>query len=270
MRINVNTSQPSVFISSTFLDLKNERFEVATVLKEYGMRVNALDVSPASSENSKSRIIDGITESDFVILILADRYGSIIPKMTGSSTLSITHWEYNVAQAKNKNVLAFFMDWGTVEKKDPTKFDGKDDPHYKLKHAGLQKFKSTVSDKHNVRYANSGFELASLVSESLIPVYREGVRSLLKKQASLMDDLEVARKRITQLETKVLHSGTPVESLGRQLSLASVGLSGLADLAPKTESTGLYKALASKVDQPLKPTLGIGLLQGINPSLPKK
>ncbi|TON34008.1 hypothetical protein CGH58_24830, partial [Vibrio parahaemolyticus] len=44
----------------------------------------------------------------FVILLVGDRYGSILPKMTGCRR-SVTHWEYLLASKKyKKHVLVFF------------------------------------------------------------------------------------------------------------------------------------------------------------------
>jgi hypothetical protein len=88
MNINVHTSHPSAFISSTFLDLKQERKAVAQILIENGLNVNALDVKPASSQTSKREILNGIRESDFIILIVGERYGSILPQVTGSAKLN--------------------------------------------------------------------------------------------------------------------------------------------------------------------------------------
>lgn len=67
MKINSNTSHPSAFISSTFLDLADERKAVAKALNEAKINVNALDVKPASNNSSKEEIINGIKESDFAM-----------------------------------------------------------------------------------------------------------------------------------------------------------------------------------------------------------
>lgn len=110
MNLNRHTSRPSVFISSTFIDLKQERQEVARALKNRGVEPNALDVQSASSQTPRKKILDGIKESDFIILIIGDRYGSIIPEMTGSSSISITHWEYIEALKRGKPIIAFLKD----------------------------------------------------------------------------------------------------------------------------------------------------------------
>ena len=105
MRINTQSLHPSAFISSTFQDLSKERKAVADVLSQRGLNVNALDVIPASNTTSKKEIDNGIRLSDFIILIIGDRYGSIVPKLTGNNTISITWWEYKRAVFYGKPVL---------------------------------------------------------------------------------------------------------------------------------------------------------------------
>ena len=76
MKVNMHTSHPSAFISSTFIDLHEERESVANALTDMGLNVNALDIKPASTDSSKNEILSGIRESDFAILLIGDRYGS--------------------------------------------------------------------------------------------------------------------------------------------------------------------------------------------------
>jgi len=78
------TSHPSAFINSTFIDLQDERDFVAKGIQDCGLIVNALEVKPASNNTSRAEILKGIQESDFVILIITDRFGSIVPKITNS------------------------------------------------------------------------------------------------------------------------------------------------------------------------------------------
>jgi len=121
MKINIHTSHPSAFISSTFLDLEQERHAVANVLRDSNLNINALDVKPASNDSSRKEILTGIKEGDFIILIVGERYGSIIPKMTMSNTLSITRWEYRKAvRTYGKPALVYFK---RVESKDPKYYD---------------------------------------------------------------------------------------------------------------------------------------------------
>lgn len=203
MNINRNTSHPSAFISSTFLDLKDERRAVASILKRSNLNINALDIRPASNNKSKSEIVNGIKESDFVILIVGRRYGSIIPEMTGSQTLSITRWEYNQARISGKYVLVFFKEFGN---------DGfGDDSAY------LTKFKNILSRNHNPKYFSSIGDLEDEVSNALIPIYRAGVTSLLSKldQAKYeIDQLKQANQKLVQDASKSQEPSGILKGLG--------------------------------------------------------
>lgn len=216
MNINRNTSHPSAFISSTFLDLKDERRAVAAILKKSNLNVNALDIRPASNNKSNVEILNGIKESDFVVLIVGRRYGSIIPEMTGSEMLSITRWEYNQAVINKKHVLVFFKEFGN---------DGfGDDSPY------LTDFKERLSRSHSPKYFSSIRDLEDEVSNALISIYRAGVSSLLSK-------LDQAKQEIDQLKQANLKLVRDA-SKSQEPSGILKGL-GLADVRPYPQLGGL-------------------------------
>ncbi|MEQ1622738.1 MAG: DUF4062 domain-containing protein [Methylococcales bacterium] len=195
MNINRNTSHPSAFISSTFLDLKEERRAVSKLLKECNLNVNALDIRPASNSKSKDEILKGIVESDFIILIIGQRYGSVIPEMTGSQAHSITKWEYLQAKLKGKSIIAFFK-----ESTDKNLVDNQ---------VSLDEFKNIVKRNHNPKYFSTIEELEHEVRRALIPIYRDGVASLLSVKDKLKnerDDLKQQIERLTH-ESKKSASG---------------------------------------------------------------
>ena len=195
MKINIHTSHPSAFISSTFIDLEKERMAVAEVLRQSNLNVNALDIKPASNDSSKKEILTGIKESDFIILIIGERYGSIIPKMTMSKNLSITRWEYNKAvKSMKKDVLVFFK---RVSSDDRIYYDDIDNS-YNLKRKCLEEFKTELSNIHSPKYFNTTEELARHVQEALIPTYRAGVKSLIVKNNSLQKEVERLNKIIKE------------------------------------------------------------------------
>lgn len=196
MKINMHTSHPSAFISSTFNDLQKERVFVANTLRERGLNINALDIKPASNDSSKKEIINGIRESDFIILIIGDRYGSIIPDLTGSKTLSITKWEYQRGIGFGKPVLAYFKHISSFDDKN---HDNKTESNYKMKRILLEKFKKLIATKHNPAYFADPYELSEKVQNSLIPVYRSGVKHLLLKNAELLNKIVELETELTKL-----------------------------------------------------------------------
>ena len=219
MKINKQTSHPSAFISSTFIDLYEDRKVVAETLKARGLNVNALDIKPASSQTSKNEIISGIRESDFVILLIGDRYGSILKSMTGSPVRSITWWEYETALRFGKPVIAYFKN---VDKSDPNTHDDRSDPQYERKRKFFERFKYRVTDKHNPAYYSDPHELSARIDASLISIYRAGVKEL-GTQNSLLNS------KVSQLEAEVNRLKSQLDAATRpaQPSNNATGLVGL-------------------------------------------
>ena len=224
MTINMHTSHPSAFISSTFIDLQEERSEVADALSDRGLNVNALDVRPASTQSSKKEILSGIRESDFVILIIGDRYGSILPEMTGNKTISITWWEYQRALAFGKPVIAYFKN---IEYPDESTHDDPYEKQYKLKRNRFDKFKGIVTSKHNPAYFTDSYELSQKIDKSLINIYRSGVKSLTQKNSSL--SIRVSELEAQLQKYKPNPAASPSPYLGNP-SNAPGGLMGLSDI----------------------------------------
>lgn len=92
-----------VFVSSTYEDLKDERREVVQALLELDCFPCGMELFQAEDEDSWSIIQRVIEESDYYIVIVGGRYGSIHPE----SKKSYTQMEYEFAVERNKPVLAF-------------------------------------------------------------------------------------------------------------------------------------------------------------------
>jgi hypothetical protein len=213
-----NTSHPSAFISSTFLDFKEERKAVARILQAYNLNVNALDIKPASNSNSKKEILNGIKESDFIILIVGQRYGSIIPEMTGSERNSITKWEYSQARLMRKDILVFFKEHIGENIVD----------HKTL----LDEFKKNLARNHNPKYFSTVSELEDEVRKALIPAYRAGVTSLLSKLDELKNEIVQLRQenqKLIQIPNKNSDSGG-ILNINRGLGLSDISSHGSAGI----------------------------------------
>lgn len=98
-----------VFVSSTYTDLKKERMLVNEVLLKNGCVPAEMDYFTASSRPSWEMVKTLIRESDFFLLIVAGRYGSI-KKDEAGNFVSFTEMEYNYAVALNKPIVAFLHD----------------------------------------------------------------------------------------------------------------------------------------------------------------
>jgi hypothetical protein len=193
LNINRNTSHPSAFISSTFLDLKEERKAVADILMQERIGVNALDIRPASNDSSRNEIINGIQESDFIILIIGQRYGTISQDMTNSPINSITKWEYLQAKVRfRKHILVFI--------KDLNSFNRVACEPESNKYLELQKKFIIEASRHNPKYFSSISELEEEIKKALIPIYRAGVLSLLSTVEKKEDENKFLKQEIEKLK----------------------------------------------------------------------
>lgn len=88
-----------VFVSSTYIDLQEERSVLTQALPTLGCLPCGLEVNPvgAAAWTAIKKLID---ESDYYVLLLGSRYGTLSP-----SGVSYTHMEYVYAATKQKPIL---------------------------------------------------------------------------------------------------------------------------------------------------------------------
>ena len=89
-----------VFISSTFEDLKDERQSVLKAILELNQMPAGMELFPASDDEAWDLIKDVIDASDYYVLIIGGRYGSLDAKGIG-----FTEKEYDYAVEKAKPVI---------------------------------------------------------------------------------------------------------------------------------------------------------------------
>lgn len=200
---------PSAFISSTFLDLKEERKTVADLFNRLNIFSQALDTKPASNNSSKSEIIAGIRQSDFVVLLIGGRYGTIDRSFTESDVLSITQWEYNLAFSQKKPIIALI-------KNAPIKFDN---DHKKLEM--LERFKKILTHRHSPQYFDNNEELFEIVLRSVIPSYRNSIASRQSTILSLETENNELKKELQSLKEKLNPPQITHPGIGLGLSSAT-------------------------------------------------
>lgn len=93
-----------VFVSSTYEDLKDERKAVMQALLELGCIPSGMEWFPASDADQWSIIRRQIDESDYYVLILGGRYGSL--HLSGKSYAEM---EFDYATESKKPILAFLV-----------------------------------------------------------------------------------------------------------------------------------------------------------------
>jgi nucleoside 2-deoxyribosyltransferase len=202
-----------VFVSSTFLDLREERQAAVLAISEAQHIPDGMELFAAGNDSQLERIERRIDESDVYLLILGHRYGSIEPK----SGKSYTRYEHDYAVEKGKPVLAMVMsdDWHddkvksgesklVREHKDPT---------------ALIEFRELVKGAKYIATVNDRKELRTAVILALREVERQSdlvgwvrgdaddTRQDLKNEnARLNEELANAQQQIKALEHRLANA----------------------------------------------------------------
>ncbi|WP_050563522.1 DUF4062 domain-containing protein [Rhizobium leguminosarum] len=92
-----------IFVSSTFTDLQEERRKVIEMIMNMGHIPIGMEAFQASDSTQWEYITRRIDESDYYVVIIAERYGSMLDGK------SYTQMEYEYATAKGIPVVAFLL-----------------------------------------------------------------------------------------------------------------------------------------------------------------
>ena len=152
----------SVFVSSTYEDLKEERQEVVNALLQMDCFPVGMEYFNASDQSQWDVIKSLIDECDYYVLIIAGRYGSVEPK----SGKSYTQLEYEYARSIGVPTIAFLHN-------NPENIPSKD---VEKEHVDeLNGFKEEVK-KHMVKYWSSPTNLSGQVVLSLNQLFKTNKR----------------------------------------------------------------------------------------------
>lgn len=143
-----------VFVSSTYEDLVEERREVMQALLESGCIPAGMELFPAADDGAWTLIKRVIDESDYYLLILAGRYGSI-----HSDGVGYTEMEYRYALEIGKPIVSFLI-------RDIQKLPVRKTDQDQKKLERLAAFQVLAKEKL-VRYWETPAELGGLVSRSI-------------------------------------------------------------------------------------------------------
>nr|WP_321331083.1 DUF4062 domain-containing protein [Alcaligenes faecalis] len=94
-----------IFVSSTYQDLRDERDQVIKATLEMGHIPVGMEMFSAADEEQWAIITRQIDQSDYYVLVIAHRYGSM-----ATDGISYTEKEYDYAVAKGIPVLGFVID----------------------------------------------------------------------------------------------------------------------------------------------------------------
>lgn len=99
----METKRFQVFVSSTFLDLQEERAAVVAALLQLEALPAGMELFPAADDDAWTLVKRVIESSDYYLLVVGGKYGSIDPE----TELSFTEKEFDYAVEQGKPVMAF-------------------------------------------------------------------------------------------------------------------------------------------------------------------
>ena len=99
----------SVYVSSTYQDLKDHREAVYQVLAKMRYKVIAMEDYVTTDNRMVDQVLRDVAECDIYLGIFAWRYG-YVPRHGNPNGLSVTELEYREAEAKRKPRLVFLLD----------------------------------------------------------------------------------------------------------------------------------------------------------------
>lgn len=148
------TIKYQVFVSSTYEDLKDERDEVIKAILEMGHIPVGMEMFSAADEEQWKLIARQIDQSDYYIVIVAHRYGSVTGKK------SYTEKEHDYAVEKGVPIIAFIIDDSAPWPKERIELDNK-------KIESLKRFKNKLK-RRSVGFWSARDELGGKISRALI------------------------------------------------------------------------------------------------------
>jgi hypothetical protein len=185
-----------VFVSSTYLDLIEERQEVIQTLLEADCIPAGMELFPASDDDRWTLIRRVIDDCDYYIIVVGGRYGSTDPVQQ----ISYTEMEFDYAVSVGKPVMAF------VHGDSDAIAVGKTDKDAEAQ-AKLDAFREKVCQRV-VKFWTSTQELGGQVAKSLIQIRKthpaEGwVRASDALTPEVKQELVELRAKVVELSSRL-------------------------------------------------------------------
>lgn len=185
-----------IFLSSTYADLQEERQLVIQALMKMDCIPAGMELFPAMDEEQFEFIKRIIDDSDYYLLIVGGRYGSLTPE-----GISFTEKEYDYAIEKGKKVIAFIH--GEPEKIPVDKSEL--DPIVRNKY---ERFRNKIKLGRLVSFWSSALELKAAVSLDLPQTMKAfpavgWVRGGTTSNTELLAEINELRKRNDVLEAEL-------------------------------------------------------------------
>lgn len=195
-----NEKKYQIFVSSTYTDLTKEREQIVKAILEIGHIPVGMEMFSAADEEQWTIIQRHISQSDYYVVIVAHRYGSL------DGDVSYTEKEYDFALKNNIPILGFVIDDSAAWPSDKSETDSQ-------KRAKLIQFKSKVKSKP-VAFWTDAKDLYSSCIVALMKAFvsqpRQGwIRSKENHDADILDEIsrlskenDILRKQIQNTDKK--------------------------------------------------------------------
>lgn len=203
----VNKKRYQIFVSSTFADLKEERKMVMQAILERKGFPAGMELFPAKDKRQFDYIKQVIDDSDYYLLIIGARYGSL-----DDDGVSYTEKEYDYAVSKEIPVIAFLH--SDIRSIPLGKAD--DDKELRLK---LEAFRTKVQTGRLVNYWENAHDLKAKVVSSLVDAFEDQDRPRIgwvRANWVVNDD---SQKEIDRLTKEIIKHQNEVKRLEGVLNL---------------------------------------------------
>lgn len=168
----------TIFISSTFEDLKNHRSKIWDLLSTYNVNVRGMEKFGARKEAPLTTCLSEVEQCDIFLTIIAFKLGSI----DESSGKSFTQREYERAAELNKEILIYLADEKDT-KISPQEID------FDERRQKLLAFKSILKERHTIDTYFSEDDLIQKVNRRLGELLSQ------KKENNTSDEDEYSKSK---------------------------------------------------------------------------
>jgi formylglycine-generating enzyme required for sulfatase activity len=154
-----SVGKQTVYVSSTYVDLKEHRAALKIALERAGYDVECMEKYPSFDERPLTYCLADVAAADVYVLLMAHRYGYRPPEGNPEGR-SITQLEYEEAGRKEGKPRLIFM----VERRHPWDPEFIDDGVDK---SDLGLFRSTLEERHGVNRFTTPDDLSTRVLQAL-------------------------------------------------------------------------------------------------------
>ncbi|KAA0992970.1 DUF4062 domain-containing protein [Dyadobacter aurulentus] len=187
-----------VFVSSTYEDLKDERKKVANAIFKADHIPVGMETFPATTRHQWQMITELIDTSDYYVLIIGGKYGSISPAFDPADPREISYTQREYEYARSKDVPVYTFICGDIETLAENKREKKEKSRKKL-----QAFIKTIKANHYCDHWHNAEELSRKVLNALNHAFRVNPRAGWVRSNRLWDaaddynsDVEIIEKTI--------------------------------------------------------------------------